>query len=362
MEHANKPKYQKLKDYIINIINSGELKSDEKIYSENELAQKFDISRHTVRQAIGELTNEGWLYRVQGKGTFVNERLEHKNINKNIGVVTTFLSDYIFPSIIRGIDEVLSKTEYNIVIGCTNNKHEKERAVLQNLLDQNIDGLIIEATKSALPNPNLDLYLEFKNRDIPIVFIHEYYRDITPSYVVEDDFKAGFMAAMHLIDLGHKKIGGIFKIDDIQGHKRFAGFQKAQLDSGIKCSDSSVLWYDTDDVDMKINMEDSMLNILLSECTAIECYNDQISLKIIEIAKKKGIIIPQQLSIVSFDDSQLALASEVKLTTIAHPKEALGREAANAMLAIINKTINSYYKKMEPKLIVRESTKKYQEV
>jgi Transcriptional regulators len=170
------------------------------------------------------------------------------------------------------------------------------------------------------------------------------------------------MAAMHLIDLGHKKIGGIFKIDDIQGHKRFAGFQKAQLESGIKCSDSSVLWYDTDDVEMKISIEDRMLNNLLAECTAIVCYNDQIGLKIIELTKQKGLKIPEQISIVSFDDSQLALASEVKLTTIAHPKEALGREAANAMLAIINKTINNYYKKMEPKLIVRESTKKYQEV
>jgi len=74
MSKLTKPKYQQLKDYIINKIKENGLKPGEKIWSENELADKFQMSRHTVRQAIGELVNEGWLYRIHGKGTFVDRQ------------------------------------------------------------------------------------------------------------------------------------------------------------------------------------------------------------------------------------------------------------------------------------------------
>ena len=131
MIDSEKPKYQKLKEYLIETIKLDELKTGEKIYSENELSVMFDISRHTVRQSIGELVTEGWLYRVQGKGTFVNRRPNGKiSETKTIGVITTYLSDYIFPAIIRGINSILSINGYSIALGCTYNQHDKERICL----------------------------------------------------------------------------------------------------------------------------------------------------------------------------------------------------------------------------------------
>jgi GntR family transcriptional regulator, arabinose operon transcriptional repressor len=359
MTDNDRPKYQQLKDYIISTISSNEFGIGDKFCSENELAQRFGISRHTVRQAIGELTNEGWLYRVQGKGTFVN-RLPGKKAAgvKTLGVITTYLNDYIFPSIIKGIDGVLSANDYNMVLGCTYNQHEKERQILKSLLPQNIDGLIVEPTRSALPNPNIDIYRELNHSGIPILFIHGYYRVLDYSYIVEDDFKAGYLAAKHLIELGHKNIGGVFKTDDIQGYLRFSGFQSAHLEYNLKISDSRILWYDTDNMDLKINFDVIQPQDLLSICTAVVCYNDQIALKFMDCVRKRKLRIPEDISLVSFDDSQLAVVSEIKLTTVAHPKEVLGEEAANAMLNMINRTKDYYDIKMEPKLIVRESTRK----
>lgn len=360
MADAEKPKYQKLKEYIIETITSEKLKPDEKIYSENELSEKFGISRHTVRQAIGELVSEGWLYRVQGKGTFVN-RVEHNNENKmkTIGVITTYLNDYIFPAIIRGIDSVLSINGYNIILSCTYNQHERERLCLQNFSNQNIDGLIVEPTRSALPNPNLDLYEKFNEAGMPVMFIHGAYRNLECSYIVEDDVKAGFIATKHLIELGHTNIGGLFKMDDIQGHQRFQGFQQAHLEHGLGISDSRVIWFDTEGYDIELRYKESnRLESLLSECSAIVCYNDQIAVKIMDIIRDKGLNIPENISIVSFDDSQLAVASEVKITTVAHPKEKLGEEAANAMINMIDGTKNNYNVKMEPELIIRGSTRR----
>lgn len=359
MLNTEKPKYQQLKDYIIETIKSSELSAGDKIDSENVLAERFDISRHTIRQAIGELVNEGWLYRVQGKGTFVNRRPDEKPRNSRIiGVITTYLNDYIFPSIIRGIYNTLSENAYNIVLGCTYNQHEKERACLENLLSQDIAGLIVEPTKSALPNPNIELYKKFSRLSIPILFIHGCYRDLDYSYIVEDDAAAGCIATKHLIDLGHKKIAGIFKMDDIQGHYRFSGFQKAHIESGLQISDSRILWFGTDEIETKFSSTGDYLKDLLSQCTAVVCYNDQIALKVMDAVRGNNLSIPEDISIVSFDDSQLAQVSEVKLTTVAHPKEKLGIEAAKAIINMIERTQDYYDVKMQPELIIRGSTKK----
>lgn len=358
MIESEKPKYQKLKDYIIAAIKSKELNVGDKIYSENELAEKLEISRHTVRQALGELVNEGWLYKIQGKGTFVNkEPMSVSNNSKTIAVITTYLSDYIFPSIIRGIDSVLSVNGYSISLSCTYNQHEKERLCLENLLNQNIAAIVVEPTKSALPNPNIDLYKRFSDLGIPILFIHGCYRELNCSYVVEDDMEAGYSATKHLINLGHEKIGGIFKIDDIQGHLRFSGFQKANYENLIKTSDSRIVWFETSDIENNFESKGTILEKLLYDCTAIVCYNDQIALKVMDIARQKNLNVPENISLVSFDDSQLAVASETKLTTIAHPKEALGEEAARAIINMINKSQHYYEIKMKPELIVRGSTK-----
>ncbi len=351
-----KPKYRILKEYLIGLITSGKLSPGEKIPSENVLAEQFQISRHTVRKSIGELISEGWLVSSQGKGTYVRNSRRNRQ-SRIIGVVTTYLGDYIFPSIIRGIDEVLGKNGYNIVLGHTNNHFEKEKTCLTNLLNQNIDGLIVETTKSALPNPNLDIYKAFGKRGIPILFMHGSYKGFKASSIYEDDTLAGYLATKHLIDLGHERIGGIFKMDDIQGHARYKGFVKAHREAGLTIADQRIVWFDTHDVRFKLQKPpNAYLEGFLADCTGIVCYNDQISLDIIDIARLKGIAIPGQLSMVGFDDSDLAVASEVKLTTVAHPKEKLGQEAAELMLKMIAQPGRSFDVKMKPQLVIRSST------
>lgn len=358
MLNSEKPKYQQLKEYIIETIKSSKLSPGDKIDSENELAERFDISRHTIRQAIGELVNEGWLYRAQGKGTYVNRRPDENFKNtKTIGVVTTYLNDYIFPSIVRGIYSVLSENGYSIVLGCTYNQHEKERTCVENILGQDIAGLIVEPTKSALPNPNIDVYKNFGKLGIPVLFMHGCYRYLDYSYVVEDDVFAGYLATKHLIDLGHEKIAGVFKMDDIQGHCRFSGFQRAHLEAGMQISDSRISWFETDDMETKFTENDSSIHDILSQCTAVVCYNDQIAVKIMDSIRRIGLNIPDNISVVSFDDSQLAQASDVKLTTVAHPKEKLGEEAGRAIINMVERTKDYYDITMQPELIVRGSTK-----
>src|SRR5699024_5919981 len=128
-------KYNMVRKAIKSKITDGTYSPHQKISSESELMKQFGVSRHTVRLAIGDLVTAGWLYREQGSGTFCADRSKimndnHVSTQKNISIVTTYISDYIFPSIIRGAESRLSEEGYQVSIFSTNNNLESERAIL----------------------------------------------------------------------------------------------------------------------------------------------------------------------------------------------------------------------------------------
>ena len=159
MATADAPKYIDLMNWIREQILSGEFSVGMRLPSENELGKKFSISRQTVRQATSVLESEGLLERRRGSGTYVcasKSAIKKKTIN--IGVVLTYLDDYIFPSIVQGIEKVLTKNGYFMQLAFTYNRVEKEAYILDTMLKNNIDGLIIEPAKSGIPYINTDFY------------------------------------------------------------------------------------------------------------------------------------------------------------------------------------------------------------
>src|SRR5699024_2386298 len=130
--------------------------------------------------------SEGWLYREQGAGTFCADRSKQEKThsfiqpNKNIAIVTTFISEYIFPSIIRGAEGYLSEQGYHVSIFNTHNTYEQEKRILSQLLMGNYDGIIIEPTHSASSNPNLRYYLNLEKQNIPYIMINAAYDELEP--------------------------------------------------------------------------------------------------------------------------------------------------------------------------------------
>jgi len=356
----SKPKYQIVKESIINHIRNSELNYNDPIKSEMELMEIFSVSRHTIRRAISDLVNEGWLYKHQGKGTFVaNPEGIKVGKGKLIGVITTYISDYIFPEIIAGIEHTLSKEGYSILLGNTNNDLEKERQILLNMLESRLSGLIVEPTKSVFPNHNNDLYDELKKRGIPVLFIHATYQNVKASYVVEDDIHAGYKASSYLIEQGHKKIAGIFKQDDMQGHGRYEGFLKAHREAGLEVDESIVYWYTTENKqEMVESFDESKIKALLTLATGCVIYNDQVANLFIQMLGEHNIRVPDRISLVSFDNANIAQNGIVPLTTIAHPKEQLGVDAANDIMKLINKEETVIEHVFLPELIIRESVRK----
>lgn len=356
------PKYRQLKAEIMHLLESGQWKAHDRLPSENEFAARFGMSRQTVRQTLGELEQEGWLYRRQGKGTFVAPRKPPLAPDRRmVGMLTTFISDYIFPHIVRGAESELRARGYALLLASTENRKSAERDNLMKLLEQPLAGLIVEPTKSAEGNPNVDLYLSIQAKRIPMIMIHARYPELACPVIRTDDELGGLMAAEHLIGLGHRRIAGFFKTDDLQGTGRLKGFLAAHHRYGLAPSPELVVTYSTEE------KRDKPVRRLLGMLaggeppTAVVSYNDELAVGLLDAIRTAGLSVPDDLSLVSFDDSPLATATEVKLTGIVHPKADMGRRAAELLVSMIESgqpALPGDDVVFPPELVVRGSTKK----
>jgi len=161
-----------------------------------------------------------------------------------------------------------------------------------------------------------------------------------------------------LMEKNHVRVAGIFKADDIQGHLRYAGCAGELKKNKVLLQEDSIVWFTTEDLDsdVVVNFEQRILK-RLDGCSAVICYNDQIALRVMDLLARNGKSVPEDISVISFDNSNLATLGSVGLTTFAHPKEELGRVAAENLMKIIHKEQVEMTVKFKPELIERDSVR-----
>lgn len=357
-----KTKYFLLMEELKEDIISGKLKPGDKLPSENELSASCHVSRHTVRKALSILEQEGFVEAEHGRGTFVSRKAGNRKGSGNIAVVTTYLSDYIFPRLISGIDRVMTANGYSIILKNTGNSRVRESKCLEEILEKDVDGLIIEPSKSEIICGHKNLYDKLDFYQIPYVFIQGYYAQMkNKPHILMDDCRGGYLVTKYLIDLGHRHIVGIFKADDSQGKERHKGYVKALQEAGFPYEPDMVIWFHTEDRAVK---PAKVMKLMVDSGTAIDgvvCYNDQIALEVIKALAKKGLKVPEDISVTGYDKSFIAENGMVKLTTIAHPQEELGAMAAELLLEKIRRIPDEesrVERVLKPELIVRESCRK----
>src|SRR5699024_9966556 len=166
--------------------------------------------------------------------------------------------------------------------------------------------------------------LDILEEEIPLLMLHASYEELNTPFITMDDEGAGRIATNHLIELGHKKIAIITKSDDSQGKNRLKGYINALRTAEMSYENDHVLFFDTEnrhEIPKKIN---DLMNSNNSP-TGIICYNDQIAISAIQQIQCLGLKIPDDISIVSHDDSFLSTSFPVVyLTTIEHPNEEIG--------------------------------------
>lgn len=331
-------KYEKLYNWGRTLITSGVIQNEDKFPSENILQKKFGYSRQTVRTALNQLEAEGLIKRVKGSGTYVSYEGNLRNGERpRIGLILSYFSDYLFPRVYDGIDSVMKEAGYDIDVAVTKNRLNDEAIYLEGLLNGNVAGFIIEGTRSFFPNPNIRLYEEIRKRNIPTLFIHNHYSNQRFDSVEMSDARAAYKLTEILIQNGHRRIAGIFKYDDMQGIERYKGFVECLSDYGVKFDDDWIRWYSTKDMEEKLSKK-GLLRMYrrTKDCTAMIVYNDEVAGYYMEFLEERGLHVPEDVSLVSFDDEELQQDARVKVLSVVHPKYNLGRITGKNLLRMMD--------------------------
>ena len=339
--YAMAPKYMLLADRLREELFSQDRKGGYKLPTEAELTRRFRVSRQTVRHALRVLTEEGVVESRRGSGTYATGMTSNA-ASRQVAVVSSFLDDYIFPTILHDAQNVFAGYGYSTLVYATENQVSREREILLKLLEQPVAGILVEGSKTALPSPNSDLYRRLRASGVPMVFLHAAYAELPGIPCISDDnYGGGYQLARYLIGKDHRRIGGIFKSDDVQGPQRYHGCVSAIRDHGFPISDRRFCWYDTQDRLEMLEQRESLLlrrflTERLSDVTAVICYNDEVAFHLIRTLLSIGKQVPKDVAVVSFDNSYYSQIGPVHITSLRHRQSRMGRAAAEELIGILH--------------------------
>lgn len=297
-----------------------------KLPPEQELCYRYRVSRQTVRQSLSLLQQEGLIVRRQGSGSYITGLTSGDNV---IGVLIADDQDAHYAALLGDLRQALSRRGFATDVFLTSSRTHTERTILSALKASPPRGLIVEAVKSALPNPNLDLYEQLESMGIPMVFLSGYYAAFSHEpYVKEDNVAGSALLTRHLLERGHREIGGIFKFDDMQGVERYRGFMETMQEYGITVPDKRVCWYCTEDmesfsVSVPADFLNHMAQMRLQDCTAVICHND-------EVAYLLSRTLPSS-AIASCENTYAGAGNLLPFTTLQRRPHELGNAAAQAI-------------------------------
>lgn len=358
------PKYIQVKNYLLKLFTKERFETGRQLPTEFELMDDLEVSRNTVRKAILELEKEGIVSRKHGSGTFfVSHKKEERENGGLIGLGNFYFMDYIYPEIIRGIEDTLYESGYSLVLANCNQDYSREISSIQRLIDQGIKGLILEPSRNFLIGKEHPMMKMLDSLKIPVVTTHWGNNNTDFSTVTINDEQAGYQAIKYLLGKGHKKIGMIYKSDVQAACFRYNGYCKALKEAGIDLDPNLIVSYDDADEARDKNQgylcTEELLYKSNREVTALFYFNDNIALQGYEALRELKISIPDDISVIGFDNFHNTHLVHPPLTTFEHPKYNLGRWAAKILIDELEQgeRIHPMELIFEPVIIERESVR-----
>lgn len=270
---------------------------------------------------------------------------------KTIGLLIPDLANPFFSELARNIEDSAQELGYSLFICSTDYLSEKENKYIALLRQKNVDGFILASGFEDLQKVE-DLIEE----EIPVSIVARDFPMFPVNTVAVDDFMGGYQATSYLINLGHENIGIIAR-DVWSNRERFRGYKQALEENNLKipsyfeyAEESNIIWGKR--ITNKYLNHDNVP-------TAIFACNDLLTIGAIQAAKENGLIVPEQLSVVGFDDTAIATIVDPPLTTIAQPIQVMGQEVMKLMIDMIeNQKKDKIRVTLMPELVERKSTAK----
>lgn len=353
-------KYETLARHLTDQIARNLQNGISKLPTEAQLCRQHHVSRQTVRSALALLQAQGIIVSRQGSGSYATGLSDQAGRNI-IPILISSQQDSVYPALLTDIRTGLADNGYRLQVYVTDNNTFSEREHLLTMLQDPPRIMIVEGCRSALPNPNLDLYAKLQKCHTSLLFLHGQYASLSDAVCIKDDnYYGGYLLAEHLMSLRHTRIAALLKIDDIQGHERYLGIATCLRDLGSFLKDENVGWFASIDLTNLEQLQDTrfltgFLQNCLQDCSAVICHNDEIAYWLIHELSRAGISVPDRLSVVCFEHSYLSDLSPVRITALSHNPHETGESVVSCALQML-KGIPAVSQEIPWQLIRRESS------
>ncbi|WP_336787251.1 LacI family DNA-binding transcriptional regulator [Paenibacillus sp. MMO-177] len=324
-----------------------------------DVAKEAGVSIATVSNAINGKGNVSKKRREQ-----IFKIMEQMNYQPNVnasalmgkktytlGLLIPDISNPFFSEIARAIEDQAHQLGYSVIMCSTDNKDERVERYIALLEQKNVDGILIGTGVD-----NLEILINLQARKIPIVMISREAASLEVDTVVADDYVGGLMAAQHLAEMGHTRIAILSEqLKVSSARERIRGFKQGLQDRQIPFDDRNLVICDY----MVEEGRRGAGELLDREDrpTALFCCNDVLAIGAMQEARSLGIKVPEELSIVGFDDTILAAVVDPPLTTVAQPIASMAKQAFQLMISNLDEA-DPVKKRivLRPEINIRQST------
>ncbi|WP_085000534.1 DNA-binding transcriptional regulator CytR [Cronobacter sakazakii] len=275
-----------------------------------------------------------------------------RNESRTILVIVPDICDPFFSEIIRGIEVTAAEQGYLVLIGDCAHQNQQEKTFIDLIITKQIDGMLLLGSR--LP---FDASKEEQRNLPPMVMANEFAPELELPTVHIDNLTAAFNAVNYLHELGHQRIACIAGPEEMPlCHYRLQGYVQALRRSGMTVDPHYIARGDFT-YEAGANALEQLLN-LPQPPTAIFCHSDVMALGALSMAKRRGFRVPDDLSIIGFDNIALAEFCDPPLTTVAQPRFDIGREAMLLLLSQLNgHTVSSGSRLLDCELLLRGTTR-----
>lgn len=332
-------KRERLRRHLVTELKSGRLLPGHALPTEMDLSRQLNVSRNTVRHALGELEEQGLVRRVQGKGTFVTEKGSSQPAVRTASfalVVIDVVTGY-YRQLFADFERFSNAAGHPVVICNSNNDVDRQGNHILSLLDQQVAGVVLNSSSKAVTPPYHVRMLQ--NAGVPVVLLHRAVPNVSAPVLEMPGLEVGLRAGRALAEANHRQVAFLDSHRTAVGEKYLLGLQQAMAEVGAEIPEERIDFGTMTEFDpagilrYEQHMEGMLERMMASKFppTAICVAGTEMAERLYLIAMRRGLRVPEDLSIICSGGAHQSGAILGRLTRITLDETAAAERAVQLL-------------------------------